>query len=183
MQPLWKKSVDKCRSKISRLKAYPLVISLLRGSFFFHICQRKILVGQKILFGFKIEFLYWCIYVFHLPLESVHQFMHYASHLFSLFGHSMPSHFALQYLFIFLTISCISIRVNTDVTSLPVNHCCGWLFEMDWADTQTAPLLSMHLNRPVWCGQRRERGHVQREWTTPISPNSTHEPIIPHTDL
>ena len=74
---------------------------LKRTPLFLASIKREILLGQKILFGPKIEFLYWCIYVFHLPLESVHQFMHYASHFFlSLFGYSMPSRqtiFALQY--------------------------------------------------------------------------------------
>lgn len=152
---------------------------------FFPLCQRKILLGQKILFGFKIEFLYWCIYVFHHPLESVHQFMHYASHFFfSLFGYSMPSHFALQYFYFyfFFTISCISIRVNRDVTSPPVNHCWGWLLEMDWADIQAAPLLSLHLNRPVWCGQRgREvmsRGNGERQSVLILTHNPTHGPSV-----
>lgn len=86
----------------------------------------------KILFGFKIEFLYSII-----PLQSVHQFMHNASELLSsLFVHLLPSHFALeQCLFIFRSfiISCISIRTHTDLTSPPVNHHRGQLFQIQAA--------------------------------------------------
>lgn len=82
----------------------------------------------------------------------------------------------------FFTISCISIRVNRDVTSPPVNHCWGWLLEMDWADIQAAPLLSLHLNRPVWCGQRgREvmsRGNGERQSVLILTHNPTHGPSV-----
>lgn len=74
--------------EISRLNAYLLVNSHdWRGNVFsspWRLSQRELLLGQKILFGFKIEFLYWCIYVFDHPLESVHQFMPYTSPFLSL---------------------------------------------------------------------------------------------------
>lgn len=57
----------------------------------------------------------------------------------------------LLFIYLFFTVSCISIRVNMNTTS-PVNQRRSWLSELDW--TFRLLLLSLHLNKSAWCVQR-----------------------------
>lgn len=111
------------------------------------VSVRKIVLEQRNLFGLKIEFLYWCIYVFHHPLGSVHPIIHYASH----FSSSPPAYPVPFYTprVLFLKISCISMRANTVETSPPVNH--GQSFKLSRHSDCCFPF-SLHLNRSACCG-------------------------------
>lgn len=106
LQHVW---IDKLRSQLAK------------GGFSVDtVSELKVFTSQKILFGFKIECLYWCIYIFHRP-----------PHFFSsLLSYPMPNHFVVLQFFKKENkkdISCISMRANTAVTSTAVNH--YWVFQ------------------------------------------------------
>lgn len=65
-------------------------------------------MGQKV-FASKFHFI--------SISQSINSCIRFLFIFFYLFGYSMPSHFALQYISFLFTISRISLKVNMDVTS------------------------------------------------------------------
>lgn len=108
----------------------------------------KIVLEQKNLFGLKIEFLCWCIYVFHHPLGSVHPIMHYASHFFP----SLPAYPVPLYTAGVLFFKSHVFLWGQILLKPPLLSITGQSFKLSRHSDCFFPF-SLHLNRSACCGR------------------------------
>lgn len=85
-------------------------------------------------------------------------------------------------LFVFFTFYKLlfTMRVNMNIASPPVNHCGGWLFEIDWTAHTASPLSC--LQGVPGSERERETGHVRRDRRRDLSYSSS-KLVIHLTDV